>query len=772
MQYSRHWWRIFSSDFRRAKRKLAELLKGRLPKDSADCIALMDDILKFQDLNKQYMNHEELGKKLFGGQWRGRTSNWDALRDLCDWAISICGEVDSGAVPREILDFLEIGGSLTRGEGSLAELDKESSTWKALLDQLMADLAITTLPHQNNRDIAGMPLEDISATLTGWINGIDALYLMSAYNELRNKFNNPALARIFEMSFKWEPPPSLLLTLLKKTWYEGLLDEAYSKNKSLSSFNRIGHEKAIAEFKELDHKLFPHAQKSLTAKLRKQVQAAKYSDGMKVLDREFYKKRRHIPIRRLIKEAAGTIQQIKPVFMMSPMSVASYLERGAVEFDLVVFDEASQVKVADALGSIIRGSQVVVVGDTKQMPPTDFFSRMFELEGEDAEESSTAYVESILGMFLAKRASESMLRWHYRSRHDSLIAVSNREFYDNKLVIFPSPGVAWKAEGLKFKHIPDSVYDRGSSRTNPKEAKAIAEAVMEHIRSSEDLTLGVVALSTAQRDCILFELEYLRRENPECESFFNSPKEDFFVKNLENVQGDERDVIYISIGYGRTAAGRLSTNFGPLNREGGERRLNVLITRARSAMLVFCNFSADDMDLKSDAPIGVKVLKNFLCYAESGELENRRQTGRDPDSPFENEVINAIRQLGYDVDPQVGSEGFYIDAAIKDPKKPGRYILAVECDGASYHSSASARDRDRLRQTVLEGLGWRFHRVWSPDWFRDSSKEIDRIEKSIEAAVAFYAAKDEERGSEKSQYSSLGKKEYTPKNIEMLIEKE
>ena len=252
------------------------------------------------------------------------------------------------------------------------------------------------------------------------------------------------------------------------------------------------------------------------------------------------------------------------------------------------------------------------------------------------------------------------------------------------------------------------------------EARAVAEAVMRHAKAHPDMTLGVVAFSTAQRDCILLEIERLRRLDPSCEEFFTtSALEGFFVKNLENVQGDERDVIFISIGYGRTAAGIVSTSFGPVNREGGERRLNVLITRARLAMEVFSNFTADDIKTESNSPFGVRALKSFLHYAQTGELDHRHETGKEADSPFEEAVSDAIRHLGYDIEPQVGSAGFYIDIAVRDPEKPGRYILAVECDGASYHSSATARDRDRLRQSVLEGLGWRFHRIWSTDWFRD-----------------------------------------------------
>ncbi|MDT4824838.1 TIGR00376: putative DNA helicase [compost metagenome] len=399
---------------------------------------------------------------------------------------------------------------------------------------------------------------------------------------------------------------------------------------------------------------------------------------------------------------------------------------------MVVFDEASQVKAVDAFGAIMRGKQVVVVGDTRQMPPTDFFSREIELDDDDA---STADIESILSMFKAAGSQERYLRWHYRSRHESLIAVSNVEFYDNRLVVFPSAGQHPHAKGVSFNYLPHALYDRGRTRTNKEEAKAVAKAVMEHAIRTPKLSLGVAAFSVAQRDLIQVEVELLRRQSPEAEAFFTAEgSEPFFIKNLENIQGDERDAIFISIGYGRNESGRIAKEFGPLIREGGHRRLNVLITRAKLAMRVFCNFRADELELDAGASLGVRALKNFLKYAETGELEVARETGKAVDSPFELEVIEALRERDYEVEPQVGTAGYFIDIAVKDPEYPGRYVLAIECDGAAYHSSRSARDRDRLRQGVLEGLGWNFHRIWSTDWFRNPHQEINRAVAAIEAA--------------------------------------
>lgn len=257
------------------------------------------------------------------------------------------------------------------------------------------------------------------------------------------------------------------------------------------------------------------------------------------------------------------------------------------------------------------------------------------------------------------------------------------------------------------------------------------------------LTLGVVAFSTAQRQAIQDALEVRRRQHPETEAFFNRhAHEPFFVKNLENVQGDERDVILISIGYGRTKDGYLTMSFGPLNGEGGERRLNVLITRAKQRCEVFTNLTADDLDLSRTRAKGVAALKTFLTFAQHGRLNQNEETGRELESPFEEAVYRALIARGYTVRPQIGSQGFYIDLAVVDPDQPGRYVLGIECDGAMYHSARSARDRDRLRQQVLEAVGWRLHRIWSTDWFRDPERETARVVAAIEEARR-RAAQDE-----------------------------
>ena len=450
--------------------------------------------------------------------------------------------------------------------------------------------------------------------------------------------------------------------------------------------------------------------------------------------------------------------------MMSPLSVATFIPPNSVEFDLVVFDEASQVKPVDAFGAIVRGKQTVVVGDSRQLPPTDFFAALV-MDGDGA----AGDMESILDLFSAKNAPERMLRWHYRSRHESLIAVSNMEFYDNRLQLFPSPDAAKEEVGLIYHHLSDTTYDRGGSRSNLKEAQIVAKKIMEHAKSRPNLTLGVATFSIAQRQAVQDQLELLRRQDSSCEeTFFNAhPEEPFFVKNLENVQGDERDIIFISIGYGRDANGELTMNFGPLNKDGGERRLNVLITRARRRCEVFTNLTADDIDLSRTNARGIVALKRYLKYAQTGKAEIARPSNRESDSPFEDAVADALRGCGYEVDHQIGSSGYFIDLGIKDPERPGRYLLGIECDGATYHSAQSARDRDRIRQQVLEDLGWRIHRIWSTDWFRNPDRELKKAAEAIEAAKAHAGSPPVAIHENNIKYAQTGKAEIArPSNRE------
>ncbi len=521
-----------------------------------------------------------------------------------------------------------------------------------------------------------------------------------------------------------------------------MLDEASREYPELAKFDGRRHEDLIRQFREWDRRRLSIAQvEAAQAHFQGMPSTSAGAVGkMGILRSEIARKRGHMALRKLIKLCGSPIQAIKPVFMMSPLSVAQFLEPGAIEFDLLVIDEASQVEPIDALGGIARCRQIVVVGDDKQLPPTSFFSRVVGGDDQDEQEDGAQAkdLESVLSLCAAKGLPQRMLQWHYRSRHESLIAVSNKEFYDGSLFIVPSPDRERRELGLQFHHLPHGRFDRGNSYKNHVEAVAIAQAVVDHARSRPDLTLGVGAMSVRQRQAITDEIELARRHHPELEQFITRhAHEPFFIKNLENIQGDERDVIFISIGYGRAKGDdKMYQNFGPLNADGGHRRLNVLITRARERCDVFSSIVADDIRVDERSRLGVIALKTFLRYAQSGDLGIPTMTGRGADSPFEESVQDVLVKHGFQIDNQVGVAGFFIDLAVVDPDTPGRYLLGLECDGATYHSAPSARDRDRLRQEILEAHGWAIHRIWSTDWFQRVQGETDRLLNAIAAARA------------------------------------
>lgn len=726
--YGGKWWRSLSSKFRAARAQLQGLSKGSLPKEMDAAIAMLDGVLDYQQHKKTYDRLETLGAALFGAQWNRQQSDWQVLQHLAGWVIKLHDDLGKGEIPAGLVDFLS-GHADASGLGeTIDSIQTGSARLQTLFDQIAQVLGLKAGTAQAMQN---MPIDDCATQLTAWAVALPAMYHMTRLNQLSSELQKAELGDVVAQIAEIEEQ-NVLLPCFDLSWYAGLVERAYGRYPVLQQFDRVRHEHQIERFRSLDVKSLDHAKAYLAKGLWDRMPQINQPGEMATLRGELNKKRRHIAIRQLMAKAGRAIQQVKPVFMMSPMSIANFLPPGALEFDVVIFDEASQVKAVDAFGAILRGKQVIVVGDTKQMPPTNFFGRDVEIDDDD---NVTADIESILSMFKYAGAQERYLRWHYRSRHESLIAVSNVEFYEQKLMVFPSPGRNANATGLRFHYLPTALYDRGRTRTNKGEAQAVALAAIGHARKRPNHSLGIVAFSVAQRDLIQMEVELLTRQHPELQSFFAAREnEPFFVKNLENVQGDERDVIYISIGYGRNESGKIAKEFGPINREGGHRRLNVLITRAKLGMEVFCNFRADDLDLDATAIHGVRALKNFLKYAETGELAMSAETGKGADSPFELEVMSSLVEKGYQVEPQIGSAGYFIDIGVKDPDAPGRYLLAIECDGASYHSSRSARDRDRLRQGVLEGLGWRFHRIWSTDWFRNPEQELHRAIDAIEAA--------------------------------------
>jgi len=511
----------------------------------------------------------------------------------------------------------------------------------------------------------------------------------------------------------------------------------------LGRFTGLRHDQVREEFRRLDHEVINIRGKAIAAQSTRSCAPPPGHSGTRVDDKTemallnhlMPQQRPRVPVRKMIYRAGRAIQSLKPCFMMGPQAVAQYLPPGAVQFDLVIMDEASQLKPEEAIGAIARGAQLVVVGDSKQLPPTSFFSMGPAADG-DGQFSTDA--ESILDVCAAHFRPSRSLRWHYRSQHHSLIAFSNYHFYRGGLIVFPSPYGQSGKLGVRATYLADAIYE---NQTNLREAERVVGAAIEHILDRPDDSLGIVTLNMRQRDLIAELLDERLRHVSGADAYrerWMESGQPLFVKNLENVQGDERDAIVVSTTFGKPpGASVVRQNFGPISRQGGWRRLNVLFTRARKSVAVYTSMRPEDIVDDPSTPEGTKALRNYLEYARSGSLIEREDRGHEPDSDFEVAVINVLKARGYEVTPQLGVAGFRIDIAVKHPKAPGTYLAAIECDGATYHSARSVRDRDRIRQEILESLGWRgrIWRIWSTDWFRAPRQEIQKLISFLEDAA-------------------------------------
>ena len=730
--------RFLSSAWRRAAGELRGLCSGEPPKGHGARMALVDAVLAAQRAKGTVDRARPLLERLFSGPGPG----WDAaahrrIGETAEWLLQLHQDAASGTLQARACDMLD---APARAKDELEEAAsacrRSGEAWAGAMDDLAGSLELDEARFAPDAP----PATRSFAELEAWLSALEpaaALRDIVRFNQIAARLEKRGLAAVAEAAAGWDDAGTGLEPLFRNRCCDVWISAAWRERPVLAEFDGGVHQEIVDRFRSLDEAQFARNQARVALAHWESVPRQAGSGQMGVLLREFEKKRRHMPVRALMEQAGAAVQAIKPVFMMSPLSIAKFVPPGSVRFDVVIFDEASQVRPVEAMGAIMRAGHAVVVGDSKQLPPTTFFDRIADDEDDEAP-SVTADLESVLGLFCAQQAPQRMLRWHYRSRHESLIAVSNAEFYDGRLVVFPSPDKGRERLGLSLVRDAESFYRGGSGgRVNPGEAKAVARAVMRHARDAPDQTLGVAAFSLAQASRIEDELEMLRRGDSSVEGFFSShPEEPFFVKNLENVQGDERDVILISVGYGRTEDGRMRMNFGPLNNDGGERRLNVLITRARRRCVVHANFDDGDLDMRRTQAQGVRALKAFLHYARTGQLDMPAATGKAADSPFEEAVAAALRTRGHQVEHQIGSAGFFVDLAVVDPRRPGRYLLGIECDGATYHSARSARDRDRLRQQVLEGLGWTIHRIWSTDWFERPGRETERAEEAIRRAAA------------------------------------
>jgi len=735
---------------------------GKKPKDLTTLEQELGVALTVVEENVKMDEQGNTPSRLFGPFWHGLASKWDELQQVVDWTDRFRmildrapGEdLDTKLKTREKWMRLATEGRVLFVSGSPAAQQarafrnalQKAEEQRAYLGNLLRLDVQTAWGSETDARL----FETIESTLRNLSANLQRLRQWCHYQASRIGAVELHLAELMEALEQGEIGTLDLEAVFENSFADWWARTVLKSIPSLAGFIGERHDLKIREFREHEAKISDLTKEVIFARIASGLprmaavgQRTPASSEVGLLQR--FAKGGRKTIRRIFKECPNAIARYKPCVLMSPLSVAQFIGADYPKFDMVVFDEASQMPTYEAIGAIARGHQLIVVGDSRQLPPTTFFERQ-KSDEEYNEDDLPEELESILEEVEAAGVRALRLDWHYRSRHESLIAFSNRQYYENRLHTFPAALAEHPRLGVHWREISDGVYDHGKSRTNRKEAEAIVVEIVRRLRDplEQGNSLGVVTFSMAQQRLVEDLLDAARGQYPEIEPYFTTVGEPLFVKNLETVQGDERDVILFSICYGPDLAGNIRMHFGPLNNKGGERRLNVAITRARKQLLVFSTIRPEQIDLSRTQAKGVNDLRTFLDYAKRGTkafAEEVTLTRGEVESPFEQSVYDELTKHGWPVDKQVGCSGYRIDLAVRDPDTPGRYLLGIECDGASYHSAKSARDRDRIRQAVLEGLGWQLHRIWSTDWWlqrpKETAKLIEAIERAKKKANAF-----------------------------------
>lgn len=678
--------------------------------------------------------------------YSGLDTDWNAVRSALDWTSkfysAICGNEGYGET------FLRY---ICTSDEKIDLCKTYSGQIKLELDDITPDFEWFLKLFQSPDEWHTMPIPELTARLTNCENHLAALEEWIDFRTVRSQCYALGLEEYIRQVETLRIDPASIVPVFQKRFFRLWLDSVLPEYPAAANFRRKTQESVIQEFEQLDKLQFSIARSRIRSKLINGLPSLDHFtsgvDEISILKRELNKQRHIMPIRRLFRAIPNLILALKPCLMMSPLSVSLFLESDTFLFDTVIFDEASQVCTENAIGAILRGKQVIIAGDSKQLPPTNFFAATVSdgdfdgnAEEEDEYDDSDAY-ESILDE--AALLPERTLLWHYRSRHEHLIAFSNAKIYQGNLITFPSNVDRAPNVGVEYTYVPSGRYDRGGRKGNVIEAEKVVDLIFEHFRQFPNRSLGIIAFGEVQQLAIDTVLRRRRMENQQYESFFAEDRQEaFFIKSLENVQGDERDTIIFSIGYAKDASGVMRMNFGPLSKIGGERRLNVAITRAKYNVKLVGSILPTDINTERVSADGPKLLRSYIDFAINGPVVLQSEITEngfvEHDSPFEAAVYNFLERKGYKLATQVGCSGYRIDMAVKHPTLTGRYVLGIECDGASYHSARTARERDRLRQDVLESMGWKIYRIWSTDWIKDPVTEGQRLTEAIDEAINSY----------------------------------
>ena len=733
-QFSSFFSRMFSGDYKNLIVGIQIYLKSEGKLKYQQAVELADQLMKLQAATKAFDENAAIIPGCLGPCYKGPDTDWAHVMSAL--------ETLKGFFSDETSSF----GSITKmSPESFAE---NQNTFQKDSDQLNQE--ISNIETAKSRVMAKFTSESLNLEknsynyciqkLEGCLGEFDKLGNWISFMGLLKQLDEADLSAFVDIIIEKRIEPEKITGTYRRTFYKQWIENIIFSVPELASFSRIKQDQAVQNFVKKDSLQYEISKIQIRSELSQQrpnLDMVAGGSAVAILRREGNKKRKQMPIRKLLSETGSLVQIIKPCFLMSPLSVSTFLDPEKISFDTVVFDEASQIFPQDAVGAIYRGKQLIVVGDSRQMPPSNFFNASMDIDEDDEEIGDINDFESILDVCSSVFTTER-LAWHYRSHYEQLIAFSNLNFYNNNLVTFPSSSKDHKGIGVDYYFV-DGVFDR-KSKTNKAEAQFIVDLVYRNIEEHPERSLGVVAFSVAQQNLIDKLLSKRREADPSYEWFFKADNaEPFFIKNLETVQGDERDTIIFSVAYAKDSQGRFIQNFGPLNREGGERRLNVAVTRAKDNVQLVASIHYTDINLSNTGSEGVRLLRAYLDYAQNGEQALERTitvSAEDKfDSYFEQEVCDFLRDHGFTVDTQVGCSGYKIDLGLRRPDS-SNYLMAIECDGATYHNSKNARDRDSLRQRVLENMGWQFYRIWSTDWYRNKTVEKERLLQAAKDAVA------------------------------------
>ena len=724
--------RLFSKEYKEISNTFRSYNKANKKLSYNNILKILENLKELKECEQKFLQNENTYRKYFSSEYDGFHTDFAKL------LTEVKGVIDHN---------LPVGKIAQYTEEQFKAVKKQFSAYRQKIKKIQDD---NKEPIKNvysdfdpkDFNMLKSPLDRVIEKFTLCISNIDDIVNWIDFYTLFKKLREKGAADFLPQAIDECVERSQFVSTYKKIFYKEWFDYIVSTEPALDSLGRILHDRTVDQFAEKDALQFNINKAKIKAEVsskRPDLDLIVAGSPVSILLREGEKKKKHKPIRQLLEEIPDLIQTLKPCFLMSPLSVSTFLGSD-FHFDTIIFDEASQIFPQDAVGAIYRGDQLICVGDSRQMPPTNFFNATLTMNDNFTDDDITDY-ESILDL-CNTAFPQIYLKWHYRSKYEELIYFSNKNFYGDRLVTFPSCEKKKQWIGVDYYHV-DGVFEHNTA-INKAEADKVVELIYENAEKYPDRSLGVIAFSTRQQALIEKTLWAARKKNPDKEAFFNGENEEpFFIKNLETVQGDERDTIILSVAYGKDDDGKVMHNFGPLNKVGGERRLNVAISRAKCNMQVVSSMRYTDIDLSKTKSKGAALLKDYLQFAELGVEDEESVKGKATlDERYCQQAYEYLKAKGYKVDKNVGLSERKINLAVKLPDEDA-YAIAIECDGVDYSSFETTTDRDRLRKQNLNRFGFDYYRLWSVDWCKNNSDELKRLIAAVKKSLDKKTKKNE-----------------------------